>query len=260
MRLAEKVAIVTGAASGIGQAVAIEFAKHGAKVVATDLNPDGLKKTEEAIRSHSIEVVTVLADLTKMPDISEVVEKALDEHGRIDILFSCHGIAEWAYFLDTTEEMFDREININLKSHFLLGQRVARVMKNQGKGKMVFVSSPNGGESKVPLLAAYSAAKGGLTAMALVLSVELAPYKINVNVLMPGHIRTPINEHMFNDPVYYRNVIAQTPLRRIGETSDITPAAVFMCSDESDYMTGHTLFVDGGTHKARIDPTVAMGG
>lgn len=246
MRLAEKVAIMTGSTSGIGRAVAVEFSREGAKLALTGRNPERLAEVEKTIKTAGGECIGILGELTRLPEINRLVESTIKEFGRLDILVNCHGIFELAAFLETSEEFYEKTMSVDLKSVFFMCQRAAKEMIKQGKGKIINFSSIGGGKFGFPNGSVYCAAKGGIASLTQVLALELAPHSINVNAISPGNIRTPINEHLFAHPDYLKNMLDITPLGRIGETKDITGAAVYLASEESDYVTGIQLVVDGG--------------
>jgi NAD(P)-dependent dehydrogenase (short-subunit alcohol dehydrogenase family) len=246
MKLKEKTAIVTGASSGIGQAVAEAFAGEGADVVAVGRNEERLREVETVITGIGRRCRTVSAELPLLSDIDRVVEAAIKAFGRIDVLFNSAGIIGGSAFLENAEDLYDQTLDINLKSVFFMSQRVARVMKEQSEGKIISMSSVAGAVIGVPGMAAYCATKGAILSLSRAMAVELAPYKINVNVISPGNILTAMNQEMFADPEYEKAMLAVTPLKRIGHPADITPAAVYLASKESDYMTGQQLVIDGG--------------
>ncbi len=247
MKLRGKVGVVTGATSGIGRAIAIEFAREGANITAVGRNPDQLEETKNTIEAGGGVCLVIKADLRNLPEIDRVVQNTLDRFERVDLLVNCAGIFETCDFLETSEDLFDRTIAINLKSLFFMSQRVAKEMKKQGNGgKIINFSSIGGGTVGFPTGSVYCSSKGAIVSLTQTLGVELAPYRINVNAICPGNIRTPMNEQKLADPDYLKAMLDMTPWGRIGETSDITPAAVYLASDESDYMTGTKLVVDGG--------------
>lgn len=246
MRLEEKVALVSGASSGIGKAVAYAYAKEGAKVAAIGRNKERLAQTKKEIVGVGGSCITFEADLTQPDNVDKSVRGTVEAFGRLDILFNAAGIAEFSPYLDVTEELFDQVMNINLKSQFFLSQRAAKEMVKQGGGKVICMSSVAGGVFGVPNLIVYCASKGAVVSMVRALAVELAPYKINVNALCPGHILTPINEEKFQDPEYKNAMLALVPLGQIGSTSDVTPAAIYLASEDSNYVTGTHFIIDGG--------------
>jgi NAD(P)-dependent dehydrogenase (short-subunit alcohol dehydrogenase family) len=246
MRLSNKVAIVTGATSGIGRVVAETYALEGADIVAVGRDRERLQEVERLISKMQKRCVTVRAELPRIDDIVRVVQVGTDAFGRIDILFNSAGMMGAADFLDNSEELYDQTLDTNLKSVFFMSQRVARVMKEQGKGKIISMSSVAGAIIGVPGLAVYCASKGAILSLSRALALELAPYKINVNVISPGNILTPMNQGRFADPDYEKVMLAITPLKRIGNPADIAPAAVYLASEDSDYVTGQQIVIDGG--------------
>jgi NAD(P)-dependent dehydrogenase (short-subunit alcohol dehydrogenase family) len=246
MKLVDKAAIVTGATSGIGRAVAEAFAREGANIVAVGRNEERLSEIKNIIAEIGSHCRTVRADLASLKDIDQAIKAALDSFGRIDILFNGAGIIGGSPFLDNSEDLYDQTLATNLKSVFFMSQKAAQVMKEKRKGKIISMSSIAGAVIGVPGLAAYSATKGAILSLSRSMAVELAPFNINVNVISPGNILTPMNQGLFADPEYEKTMLAITPLKRIGDPGDITPAAIFLASEESDYITGQQIVIDGG--------------
>lgn len=246
MKLAGKVAIVTGATSGIGKAIALAFAKEGAVVVTTGRNPERLDALTEAITKLEGECLAVPADVTKLSDIDRVVEGAVSKFDRVDILVNAAGIYELAPFTETDEEFYERTMNTNFKAYFFMAQRAAKEMIKQGRGKIINLTSMAGGTVYFPEATVYCAAKAAGVALTKTLAVELAPHKINVNCISPGSIRTPMINDRIKDPEILKTALSFTPWDRMGETDDITPGAVYLASDDSDYVTGMQLVIDGG--------------
>lgn len=246
MKLVGKVAIVTGGTSGIGKAIALEFAKEGAMVGVIGRDKKRLLEVEKAIKGGEGKCLCIQADLRKLSEIDKVVQTVVKEFGKLDILVNSAGIFELCDFLEISEDFFDRTIELNLKSLFFMTQRAAKEMKKQGKGKIVNLASIGGGTVGFPTGSVYCASKGAIVSLTQTLAVELAPYKINVNAISPGNIRTPMNEHLLANPDYLKVMLDHTPWGRIGETKDIIPAALYLTSDDSDYVTGIQLVIDGG--------------
>lgn len=246
MKLKDKVAIVTGSTSGIGRAVAILFASEGAKVTVTGRNAQRLAEVQKTIKASGGQCIGVQADLTKLPEIQKVVDATVKQFGKLDILVNCHGVYELGDFFKVSEEFYDRMMNTNLKGTFFMCQAAAKEMVKQGKGKIINYSSVAGGTFGLATGTVYCASKGSIVSFTEALALELAPSKINVNAFSPGNIRSPMNEHLLADPEYLKMMLDMTPLGRIGETKDVTYATLFMASDESDYMTGHQMVIDGG--------------
>lgn len=245
MRLKGKVAIVTGGGTGIGKAIAFDFVKEGAKVAITGRRMNVLEQTVDEIRKMGGEGVGITGDVSNLGDVDRMVNVTINTFGRLDILVNCAGILISADLAHHTEKVWNDTIDINLKGSFFCIQKAVPEMIKQGKGKIINIASI-AGEIGFPNSAAYCASKGGIMGMTKALAMELAPQKINVNALGPGDIETPLNEHLLRDPEYRRKRIENTPYGRIGRVSDIAPAAVYLASDESDFVNGITLFIDGG--------------
>ena len=247
MRLKSKIAIVTGATSGIGQAVALAYAKEGADIVAVGRNEANLKAIEQQIQETGRRCLAVKADLCNLPDVKRVVDEAINTMGRVDVLVNCAGVFELSGFLECSEASFDHTLNINLKGLFFMTQAVAGQMKKQGHGgRIISFSSVAGGAIGFSGASVYCASKGAIVALTQALAAEFAPDNITVNAICPATIKTNMNVDLMEDPGFRDAVVGSTPLGRVGETDDITPAAVYLASDESRYMTGAKMMIDGG--------------
>lgn len=246
MRLKGKVALVTGSTSGIGREIALLFADQGSDVVLTGRSVERLAGVSGEVRNANVESFVVPADLTRIDEIDNLVEKAVNRFGRIDVLVNAAGIFEGGDFFEASEGFFDRTMNSNVKSMFFMCQRVAREMKKQGKGKIVNFSSVGGGKIGFPGGSVYCASKGAIAGLTMALAMELAPYHINVNAVSPGNILSPMNEQLFDDPLYMKKMLDITPWGRIGTPLDAAQAALYLASDDSDYVTGLQLTIDGG--------------
>ena len=245
MRLKDKVAIVTGAASGIGQAIAVEFAKEGADVCVTDVNLDGAKQVAEEIRRLGRKATALQVDVTKLSDIDKMVASTIDNHGKIDILVNNAGVYIKASILELTEAAWDTMLDVMLKGTFFCTQRVLPQMLKQGKGKVINLGS-TWGQTGFFDASAYCAAKGGVINLTRQMALDLAPKKINVNALGPGTTDTPLIRADLEDPEKARLYLDRLPIGRVARPEEIAWAAVYLASDEADFVTGHTLFVDGG--------------
>ena len=245
MRLQNKTAIITGAGSGIGRAIALTFAKEGAKVVVADWSEEGGKETMEHIRKINGEAVFVKTDVSKTADIDKMVKTCLDKFGRVDILVNNAGIVKFGPLHETPEEDWDAVLNINLKSVFLGSKKVIPEMLKQGQGKIINTTSIAGlvGFENV---GPYCASKGGIIALTREMALEYAKNKINVNCIAPGVIKTAMTKDMLADQATKAAFEAQTPYPRLGEPEDIAMAALYLASGESDFVTGQVLVVDGG--------------
>ncbi|HKF73764.1 MAG TPA: glucose 1-dehydrogenase [Stellaceae bacterium] len=239
MKLKEKIAIVTGGASGIGAAIAQRFATEGAETIAADLacTAGGLALTATPrLHRHKLDV----GDIRSVGGLVEVV---LARFERIDVLVNCAGIGANKPFLETSVELFDRILAVNLRGTFLMSQAVARTMTKAG-GSIINIGSISGLRGNLGR-AAYGASKGGLVTLSEVMAVELAPRGIRVNVIAPGPIETPLVEAMLS-PAERAIWTQQLPLRRYGTVTEVAAAALFLASDDASYVTGHVLAVDGG--------------
>jgi NAD(P)-dependent dehydrogenase (short-subunit alcohol dehydrogenase family) len=239
MRLQGKIAIVTGAASGIGAAIAERFAAEGAETIAADL-----ACTDEGFSSHvSSGVNRHNLDVSEPGSVERLVDAVLSRFRRIDVLVNCAGIGANKPFLDTPLELFDRILAVNLRGVFLMSQAAARRMTTSG-GSIINIGSISGLRGNLGR-AAYGASKGGLVTMSEVMAVELAGHRIRVNVIAPGPIETPLVEAMVS-PAERAMWTKRLPLGRYGTVADVAGAALFLASEEASYITGHVLAVDGG--------------
>jgi glucose 1-dehydrogenase len=246
MKLSGKVALVTGAARGIGRGCALELARAGANVAVNDrLRTPQAEAVVADIQAMGRQAILVEGDVFERASCETVVARALQGLGRIDILVSNPAFSRRGDFLEYDPELFDKTLQGTLAGGFHMSQLVARHMVERGgRGKIVFISSVH---ARIPYVraVAYNAAKSGLNHMAMTMAAELAPQRINVNVIEPGWIDTPGEHETFGS-----EAIAQTapslPWGRLGTPEDIGKAAVFLCSEDADYITGACLLVDGG--------------
>ena len=254
MKLEGKVALVTGASSGIGRAGALALANAGANVAVNGHSQ--MQKAEEV--AHQIEgmgrkAIAVQADVSKPQDVDRLVTQTMDALGKVDILFNNAGMFEFGTLEEHSDETWQRTIDINLTGHFLCCRRVVPEMKKLGKGKIINNGSIFGHQG-VPNAVAYGVSKMGIHGLTRCLAVELAPYKINVNAVAPGNVVTPMNDGFYqlmagesgDIETGKKEVEKYYPLGRLGEVDDITPALVYFASDDSDFVTGQILFLDGG--------------
>lgn len=248
MGLTGKVALITGAGSGIGEAIALRFAREGARVII-NYNPGGHHNGEvvaEKIRAEKAEAAAFPAEVNNRSQVQAMFDDTVKRFGQIDIVVCNAGIEIKKPFLEVTDEEWHRVIDVNLYGSFLVSQLAARQMVRQGKGgKLIFISSVHE-DIPFPDYTSYCASKGGIRMMMRNLAMELAPHKINVNNIAPGAIATPINEAVLKDPQATQNALAEIPWGRFGSPEDVASVAVFLASTESDYVTGSTYYVDGG--------------
>lgn len=249
MQLADKTAIVTGAARGIGRAVAEAFLKEGAKVVLADLDEAANQKTAKDLAELG-KVKAVCCDVGDRLDVHNLISEALDSFGEIDVLVNNAGIVHGADFLSLEEADFDRVLRVNLKGAFLVSQGVAKMMVARVKaggppGTIINMSSVNAKlaiSNQVP----YCVSKGGLGQLTNVTALSLAPYGIRVNAIGPGSIMTDLLTSVASDKAARHKLLSRTPLGRIGDPAEIAALAVFLASPAASYITGQTIFADGG--------------
>ncbi len=246
MKLGNRVAIVTGGAQGIGRAIALGLAREGADLVIADIQPDRAAETAEEVAALGRRSLACAVDVSNVAELEALVQATQTEFGVIDILVNNAGIALPTPFLETTERDWDRIIDVNLKSAFFCSQLVARVMVEQGKGAIVNLASTSSfvaGRQEVP----YAISKAGVRMLTAAAAAELAPFNIRVNAIAPGLIKTPLTAKHFPSPeALEARVKAKAPMGRPGTPEDLVEAVIFLCSDGADYVTGHTLVVDGG--------------
>ncbi len=246
--LENKVAIVTGARRGIGQGIALALAQAGADIVVSDINQEECQKVVEEIEGLGRKGLAVKCDVTQKSEVEEMVAQTVKEFGKVDILVNNAGIAGMKPFLDLTEEEWDRVLDINLKGQFLCARAAAKEMVKQKWGRIINIASIAAGQTGIGFAQSvhYCASKGGVTAMTEAMAVEFAPLGINVNAIGPGIIETAMTEDFLADEKMKQWLLSRIPKGRFGQPKDVAAAAVFLASDEADYITGATLFVDGG--------------
>ncbi|MCL5075713.1 MAG: SDR family oxidoreductase [Chloroflexi bacterium] len=249
MRLKDKVAIITGAGSGIGRATALLFAREGAKVVVADLAQVMGEETVRAIRGEGGEAIFVQVDVSRAADAERMVGAAIASYGRLDILFNNAGINLLGRVTETTEEDWDKVIAVNLKGVFLCSKYALLEMIKQGSGVIINASSA-AGIVGLRNLAAYTASKGGVLQLTKNMALDYAPYNIRINALCPGVIETPMTEQVIEsqaDPAEARRFYERNrPLGRMGRPEEVAYAALYLASAEASYVTGAALPVDGG--------------
>jgi len=250
MKLKDKVAWITGGGSGIGRATALRFASEGANVVVSDLDEAALQDTVKQIEDNGAKAIAVVGDVTSREDVQRMVQAALDSFGRLDILINNAGINRdglVARIKDDevklmSDDKWDQVLNVNLKGTFLCAQAAAVPMMRQKSGRIVNTSSigalGNVGQAN------YAASKAGVIGLTSTLSLEWSRYNINVNCVAPGATRTRMTEGI--PEKIMERLLSRIPMRRLAEPEEIAAAHLFLASDEAAYITGQTLFVDGG--------------
>lgn len=252
-RLSDRVAVVTGAARGIGQAIATRFAAEGARVVVADIYADGARITAEKIASTGGVAIGVGADVSKADDVARLFDTALNAFATVDVLVNNAGdVTIQRHFLTSDESWWNHFLNTNLKSQYLCCRRIAPLMARNGQGCIINMSSGGATRSHRGMVA-YDASKGGAEAMTRGLALELAPYGIRVNALVPGLIATRPDHR---EPVARRLRDETVPLGRGGTPEDLAGPAVFLASVDAGYVTGTTLVVDGGVLVQQRSPQV----
>lgn len=243
MRLKDKVAIITGSGRGIGATTALKFAEEGAKIVVSDLNMDDVMKVVEEIKKIGAEAIGVKVDVTNREEVNQMIEKAMNKFGKVDILINNAGITIDAKFVKMTEEQFDKVVDVNLKGTYNCAQAAAKIMIEQGEGVILNASSVVGvygnfGQTN------YAATKFGVIGMTKTWAKELSPKGIRVNAVAPGFILTPMTEKM---PEKVLKIMEEkAALKRLGKPEDIANAYTFLASDEASFITGAVLEVTGG--------------
>lgn len=247
MKLKDRTALVTGAARGIGFAIAKRFIADGAKVVLSDVDE---KVGAEAAKSLGANAHFIACDVGDAKAVDTLVKSTVAKFGALDILVNNAGIIHTADFLDIAESDFDRVLRVNLKGSFLCGQAAAKQMAAQAKsgrkpGAIINMSSVNSVVA-IPNQVPYSVSKGGIQQLTKVMALSLAPYGIRVNAIGPGSIATEILAGIANDKAAKKRLLSRTPLQRIGGPEEIAGVASFLASDDASYVTGETIFPDGG--------------
>ena len=239
--LGGKVALVTGAAQGIGEACSRRFAREGARVVLADVDD-----TRGQALANELGGLYVHCDVGDKAQVDALVAQAVAAYGRIDVLVNNAGIFKAADFLDITEADFDAVLRVNLKGAFLVGQAVARVMAQAGSGTIVNMSSVNG-VMAIPTIASYNVSKGGINQLTRVMALALADKGIRVNAVAPGTIATELAaKAVLTSEEAKQKILSRTPMKRLGEPSEIADVVAWLASDAASYVTGEIVTVDGG--------------
>ncbi|GCE14456.1 SDR family oxidoreductase [Tengunoibacter tsumagoiensis] len=245
-QLDQKVAIITGADSGIGRAIALLLAEEGAAVVVNYAHAQ--QKAEEvrqAIEQKNGRCLVVQADVSQYQQVQNLVQQAVDHFGHLDIMVNNAGMEIHSPFLEVNEEQFDRVLGVNLKGVFFGAQAAARVMVKQHSGRIINISSVHE-DIPMPQNVPYCCAKGGLRMLTRTICLELAPHNITVNNIAPGAVDTPIDADVKADPQKFSALLAEIPLHRMGQPEEVARLVLYLASDASAYVTGSTFTIDGG--------------
>lgn len=247
MKLEGKVALITGSAQGIGQAIAVRLANEGADIIIDDRpGNEGAAETQKEIEALGRKAIVLGGDLANTSDDRKLIQMGVDAFGKIDILVNNAGVERHADFWDVTEEDYDFVMRINLRGTFFLTQDfVNHLRATKRPGKIINISSVHE-ELPFPHFSSYCASKGALKMLCRNLAIELAPLGITVNNIAPGAIQTPINTKLLNSPDLLKALLANIPLNRLGTGADVAGVAAFLASADADYITGTTVIVDGG--------------
>jgi len=244
-RLEGKRVLVTGAARGIGQGIAVAFARQGAKVAISDVSSSSLESTEQIVKQHTKDVISIPLDVRDAKQREDGLKLMLEAFGGIDVLINNAGVNRAAPGLEVTEENWDLIFDVNLKSAFFLTQLVAPHMIKAGWGRVIFISSQSGLVA-IPGQLAYCTSKGAVLQVTRTLGVEWAKYGITVNSIAPTFVKTPLTEKRLENKEFLDYVLGMIPCGQLAEEKDVASAAIFLASEEAKMVNCHTLCVDGG--------------
>ena len=241
-----RVAVVTGAGSGLGKAVAVGFAQHGAHLVCLDLNEGAAEQTASLVREHGRQAVAFHCDVTELSQLESAVRRSVDHYRRIDILFNSAGVTRRIPVQEAAPDDWRWVVDVNLVGTFLACKAVGEIMMAQGSGSVINMASIAAFSGIGRGNTAYTASKGGVAALTRELAIEWAPHNIRVNALAPVQMKTPLISAILEDPDVMGRLTAKIPMGRFGEPEELVGPAVFLASDAASLVTGVTLPVDGG--------------
>ncbi len=245
-RLEGKSALVTGSSSGIGRGIAIRFAREGANVAINySKSKESADNTLSEVKATGAKGIAIRADVSRTEQVDRMVSETIHEFGRLDILVNNAGVFIEKSLEETTDEIWDTILGVNLKGAFLCARRCVPEMVKLGKGKIINTASMDGliAEPNIP---AYCSSKAGIIGLTTSLALDLASKKINVNAIAPGQIQTPMIAEWLKNPELVKGLTSKTPLGRLGQPEDVAATAAFLAADESDFITGNVILVDGG--------------
>jgi glucose 1-dehydrogenase len=248
MKLKDKIAIVAGGTKGIGLGIAVEFAREGARVVSGGRNSETGAAGVHAIEQAGGEALFVKCDVAEMADLEAIVEAAVERFGRLDIYVANAGIndSNKTHFLDITPDQYDRIMGVNLKGMFFGGQKAAQQMIRQGRGGVIINMSSVMAQLALDAQVVYTVSKGGIQQLTKVQAVALAPHNIKVNAMAPGPIETELMRRVGSDKELMDTILSRTPQGRIGTPRECGRLAVFLASEDSDFIFGQSIYIDGG--------------
>lgn len=258
MKLDEKIAVVTGAAQGLGRACALAFAQEGASVALADVNAELCRKAAaEIAQLTGRDTLAIATDISDPQQCLALIERTVERFGRIDVLLSNAGILATGDILSVSLQDFDRVLAVNLRGSFVVGQAVARTMVARNtRGAIINMSSINAVIATATQLS-YAVSKGGIAQLTRAMALGLAEHGIRVNAIGPGTIDTEIIRPLMGDESARKMILSRTPLRRLGEAAEVAKVAVFLASEDASYITGQTIYPDGG--RLALNYTVPVG-